>query len=297
VHSLKSTAIAVVLLAVSIGLYQVSSTEDTTSGTDLTSQLEQQLPQGSTYQPHPNNQFQHQLGSAQLPPMGQAPGQPVQRPFGGTYQQPVGTNDGSHNSNTMFASSQTAAIRNSAPIQAPRLTQPTQPLAAPQLQQPNFNNQPVHTPPQLTVSAPASAPISAPALSAPSFDDLRNKFEQSGAADTIQSTGNQITNSLATNLQSAGTSLQQSINGQFNEAKQAMPDLSQAKSAVVQAIDQTRDDGLIDALNSQFNSDNVTSPATLRRSRAVPPKRNLLPSAPLQTATTSLVTCNQRWTK
>ena len=236
-HSLKSTPIAVVLLAVSIGLYQVSSTEDTTSGTDLTSQLDQHgqpiNSQANLSQPYPNgNQFQHQ------------------QPFN-QFQQTGSVTNGS---NAKFASSQMAAANSSMQVPNGRHSYPQQQIATPQLAPPQLSQSsqlsryPNQSPEQM-VNAPTA---NVQGLAAPSFDDLRKKFEQNGTANSISAAGNQLANDLAANLKPA--------QNQFSQLEQSLPDLSQAQSAVVKAIDQTRDESLINALKSEF-SDNDALPA------------------------------------
>lgn len=245
-HSLKSTAIAVVLLAVSIGLYQVSSTPDTTSGTDLTSQLGQHG-QPNLSQPYPNgSQFQHQMGSNHLSqPLQQLNQQPIRQ-----FQQTGSVGNGS---NAKFASSQMPAINNQMP--APNSRYPQQ-IAAPQLAPPQLG-QPSQLP-QFPNQAPlqvGSAPkANVQGLTAPSFDDLRQKFEQNGTVNSISAAGNQLANNLAANIQPATNQVNQQLN-------QSLPDLSQAKSAMVKSVDQTRDEGLMNALKSEFNSAKDALPA------------------------------------
>ena len=257
-HSLKSTAIAVVLLAVSIGLYQVSSTKDTTSGTDLTSQLGQpgQLinAQPNLSQPYSNgSQFQHQMGSNHL-------SQPVQQlnqqPFG-QFQQTGSVNNGS---NTRFASSQMPAISNQMPAPNSRYPQQaaTPQLAPPQLGQSNQIRQFQNQAPLQVVNSPSA---NVQGLTAPSFEDLRQKFEQNGSANSITAAGNQFANNLTANVNSAGNQLANNLaanlkpaQNQLNQLKESLPDLSQAKSAMVQAVDQTRDEGLMNALKSEFSA-------------------------------------------
>ncbi len=247
-HSLKSTAIAVVLLAVSIGLYQVSSTEDTTSGTDFTSQLSLQAPLQNPmlngHQPYSNgDQFQHQMHSTHQLGANQL-SQPNQKPYH-QFQQAAAVTSGN---NATFASSQMPVTTNQAPVPNSRYPQQmaSQQLAAPQANQ--YANQMTQTPPQMVNTSAAKLQ----GLTAPSFDDLRKKFEQNGVADSISSAGNQFTNKLSTNLGAAEDKL--------NQFKESLPDLSQAQSAMVQAVDQTRDEGLINALESQFSNDNNALP-------------------------------------
>lgn len=259
-HSLKSTAIAVVLLAVSIGLYQVSSTPDTTSGTDLTSQLGQhgQLinAQPNLSQPYPNGgQFQHQMGSNHLSqPVQQLNQQPIRQ-----FQQTGSVNGGS---NAKFASSQMPAINNQ--FSAPNSRYPQQ-IAAPQLAPPQLG-QPSQLPryPEQAPLQVGSAPkANVQGLTAPSFDDLRQKFEQNGTVNSISAAGNQLANNLAANVQSATNQVNQQLN-------QSLPDLSQAKSAMVKAVDQTRDEGLMNALKSEFNSAKDALPALSSQKESQP---------------------------
>ncbi len=251
VHSLKSTAIAVVLLAVSIGLYQVSSTPDTTSGTDLTTQLDQhpQLTTGqpSVSQPYSNgNQFQQQMGTNHL-------AQPLQQLNQKPFPQFQQTGSVSNGNNARFASSQMPVMNNQIPAPNSRYTQQMAPpqrttpqLAPPVLGHPQYRN----PAPLQTANAPSA---NVQGLTAPSFEDLKQKFEQNSNANTISAAGNQLANDLAANLKPA--------ENQLNQLKQSLPDLSQAKSAMVQAIDQTRDEGLMNALKSEFSGDNDAVPA------------------------------------
>lgn len=261
-HSLKSTAIAVVLLAVSIGLYQVSSTEDTTSGTDLTSHLNHQQrqllnAQPNLSQPYSNGgQFQHQMGSNHFSQPLQSPNQHVSQ-----FQQ---TGSVSSGSNAKFASSQMPAMNNQ--ISVPNTRYPQQQIATPQLAPPQLSqpNQLTRYPHQPQLQMPNTPKANGPALTAPSFDDLRQKFEQNSNANSITAAGNQLANNLAANVQSAknqfGNNLAAAIepaqNG-LNQLKQSLPDLSEAQSAVVQAVDQTRDEGLINALKSELNGNDA----------------------------------------
>jgi LysM repeat protein len=111
-------------------------------------------------------------------------------------------------------------------------------------------------------------------LAAPSFDDLRRKFDQNVNINSIQSAGNQ----LASNLKGAGNQLAENlaanlkpVQDQLNQFKQSVPDLSQTQSAIVQAVDQSRDEGLINALKSEFNgaSDALPSLSSANDSQAI----------------------------
>ncbi len=272
-HSLKSTAIAVVLLAVSIGLYQVSSTEDTTSGTDLTSQLEYQPGQmlngqPNLTQPYPNGgQFQHQMGSNHF-------AQPVQQPNQQFNQfQQTGSVGNGHSAR--FASSQMPVMNNQMP--APNMRYPQQQMATPQLaappisqsgQQIGFSNQ---TPIQFNNASTAKAP----GIAAPSFDDLRRKFEQNSTANSISAAGNQFANNLAANVQSAKDQVANKfaatvkpVEQKLDQLQQSLPNLSEVQSAIVQSVDQTRDEGLINALKSELSDKNDALPALSSTSEA-----------------------------
>ncbi len=261
-HSLKSTAVAVVLLAVSIGLYQVSSTEDTTSGTDLTSQLEYQLNgQPNVPQPYSNGgQFQQQMGSNHYSQPVQQLNQPT-----GQFQQSGSVGNGS---NARFASSQMPVMNNQIPVPNTRYPQqqltPPQ-LAPPQLSQPNQLARNFNQAPLQMNHAPAA---NASGITAPSFDDLRKKFEQNSNTNSISAAGNQLADNLAANVQAAKNQVANNfaaatkpVEQKLNQLKQSLPDLSEAQSAVVQAIDQTRDEGLINALKSEFNGHTDGLPA------------------------------------
>ena len=288
-HSLKSTGIAVLLLAVSIGLYQVSSTKDTTTnyGNDLSVEIDQ----GGVFGTAPMGaqpQFSApQFQQAQPQFNQQPPAQFAQNQYRSTP--PVGGSG-----STQFASHQRAPNQPIAryPQQNPPQQLPQVSNRLPQLAQPNSTQ-------------------------APSFDDLRRKFEQSAPVQQIASGSNQLVNDLSAtgnqiknefsametqvqnqfsnNFQAASDSVNQNLAGQLEQAKQAFPDLSQAKSAMVEAIDQSRDDGLIEALKSEVSEavdsiPTLSSPSafdgiSLEAPRAAPPatvKNEFMPANEVQ---------------
>ncbi len=276
-HSLKSTGVAVLLLAVSVGLYHFSSPDRSSSPNDLATELG--ISDGS--QPAFGQQ-----------PFGQQPFQ--QQPFQqqAIQQQPNGNNPyngGPFNNHNQFNRQTNGQLvsSNGFPNQAYQIAQGTQnqyPLQ--QNTQPNFPTQ----------AAPA-----------PSFDALRNNFNQtagsiansasnqvnqqvnnlqnqaSAARDNfsqkfsqvssqaqnklnqfnqaVGQTVNQVANptqnlgnQLAGNLHSNVDALQKNINQSVNDFQQNMPDLSGAKLATKQTIEPGRDEGLIDALQTEMNS-------------------------------------------
>ena len=274
-HSLKSTAIAVMLLVVSIGLYQVSSMEDTTTGTDLTTQLThpdafnqslaisppaamQQAPMqhGNGYQPSavnqgqppqgypnaPQNQFANQPNNAYA---NQYPNVAAQSNYQGSFQQPTvrPTAPAQPISQPIAAPnnpSTTAAFASfgkSAPViqnqnqnqnQNRMANQFGNNLAAPQLTAPaaNFSQTPTT---QQPVTAPSLAKTiqAAPALAAPSFDELRKNYEQTTSAAT-KSIG-EITSAVRQPIQNnLDQGLINALESEFETARDAMPELSSA---------------------------------------------------------------------
>ena len=258
-HSLKSTAIAVMLLVVSIGLYQVSSTEDTTTGTDLTAELTQPTfdhsfsvsPPATMQQTpmQPSNAHQYAAHASQGYPTAPnqfgnpspnianaaAPQLPnsyahysnmaAQPNYQGSFQQP--------NANP------TAPTQQAQPVAAPNnpsttaafasfgqsvpANQNRNMLAAPQLTAAasNFSQMP-SAQQQITAPSLAKTLQTAPALAAPSFDDLRQNYEQSTSAATKS--------------------------------------IDQINSAVRQPIQKDLDQGLISALETEFQTSHDTMP-------------------------------------
>ena len=252
-HSLKSTGIAVLLLVVSIGLYQFSANDRSSSNIDLATELG--VTDGS---------------------------QPVfnQQPFGQpSYQQP---SPGNYSGNGGQANGQL--------VSSPQFANQTP-----------HNGQGMQNRYPFQQNAQPAAPVQT--MSSPSFDQLRNKFNQSAnnavgsatdqvnqqfnnlqnqasatrdnlsqnfsqvsnqaqnqlnqfnqsvgqavnqTADTAKDYGNQ----LANNLQSSADSLQQNIKNSVNDF---MPNLPEVQSATRQTIESSRDDGLIGALQTELN--------------------------------------------
>ena len=298
-HSLKSTGIAVLLLAVSVGLYQFSANDHSSSEIDLATELGvsdgsqpifgQQQPFGQTaFQQQPNNGAYNggRFNQAQFNGQNQFDGQ---NQFNGQVNGQLVSSNGYQNR----------------PHQTAQGIQPRYPF------QPNVQQ-------NIQPSIPQAAPRqTAPALHAPSFDELRNKFSQT-ANNTVNSASNQINqalqsnpqfgnlqsnvqnqtaaardaigqsfsqvsnqaqdklsqfnqsvnqtvnqaanstqnfgNQLAANVRSNVDSLQQNISNSVNDFQHNMPDLSGAKLATKQTIESGRDEGLINALQTEINS-------------------------------------------
>jgi len=155
-------------------------------------------------------------------------------------------------------------------IPVPNTRYPQQQLATPQLAPPQLNqpNQFASIPNQAPVQMNHAPTANVQGIAAPSFDDLRQKFEQNSNANSISAAGNQLVNNLAVNVQSAKNQVANNlaaavkpVEQKLNHLKQSLPDLSGAQSAVVQAVDQTRDEGLINALKSELGGDNDALPA------------------------------------
>ena len=261
-HSLKSTGIAVLLLAVSVGLYQFSASENSSSDIDLATELG--------------------VSDGSIPTFGQQQpfnGQPVQQPQGFSNYPNNGQSSGQVNG--QLASSQGY----------PNPTSPSAPG--------NLNRYPFQQPNQNIAASGNTASFAndlktqlnqpAPTNSAPSFDQLRDKFNQT-ANNTVSSVTNQanqqlnslptqatnqfnqfkqttnqnfnqavnetknIGNQLADKFRDSANSVQQNASKTINDFQQSMPDLSAATSATRQSIDTNRDDGLINALQTELNS-------------------------------------------
>jgi len=280
VHSLKSTGIAVLLLAVSVGLYQFSATDTPSSNIDLATELgvsDGSMPAFGQQQPFNGQNFGQQL-QANYPNNGQLQGQLVSsNGFQNPIQHPAQPAQGS---------------QNRYPIQQPNQA----PISPPNFAH-NLQSQPIQ---------------SGQTIAAPSFDQLRDKFNQT-ANNTINSGSNQVNqqfanlqnqaqnqfnqfnqsvgqtanqtvnqatkatqnfgNQLAGNFRSNVDSLQQNITKSANDFQQSMPDLAAATSSTRQAVEPNRDDGLIDALQTELNSaaENVSIEAPSGGDFQVPP--------------------------
>ena len=278
-HSLKSTGIAVLLLAVSVGLYQFSANDQSSSQNDLATELG--ISDGS----------QPELGQQ---PFGQQPfGQQAfqQPPF---QQQPtgnVGHNGGQFNNQNQFNNQTNGQLvsSNGFPNQAYPIGQGSQ------------NRQPVQQNTQQNFQPQLA--------SAPNFDALRNNFSQT-ASNVTNSATNQVNqqfnnlqnqaaaardnfnqnlsqvsnqtqnklnqfnqavgqtinqvakptqkfgNQLASNFQPNVDALQKNVTQSVNDFQQNIPDPSGAKLATKRTIEPGRDEGLIDAL--QIEMDDAT---------------------------------------
>lgn len=275
-HSLKSTGIAVLLLAVSVGLYQFSANDRSSSQIDLTTDLG--ISDGSQpafgQQPFGQQAFQQNLGSAAhnqnqfnnhnqfnsqtngqlvssngFPNQTYHPPQGTQNrhPFQQQIQQNVPTQAAPAPSFDSLRNkfSQTAG-------NAANTANSTINSAANQVNQ-QFNN--------LQNQAAATGNNLSQNFSQVSnqAQNKLNQFNQS-VTQTVNQTVNQATNStqnfgsqLGGNLRSSADSIQQNISSSVNNLQQSMPDLSSPKLATRQTIEPNRDDGLIDALQTEIN--------------------------------------------
>ena len=268
-HSLKSTGIAVLLLAVSVGLYQFSASENSSSDIDLAAELgvsDGNMPAFGQQQPFNGQAFQQPPNISNYPNNGQFNGQ-----FNGQVNGQLASSQGFPNP----TSPTPQGMQNRYPFEQPNQNVGSTDTTG------NVANLANNLQTQLNQPAPTN--------SAPSFDQLRNKFNQT-ANNTINSVTNQANqqlNDLPTQAasqfdqlkQTANQNLKQAVNGtqnfgnqvadkfrnnvnsfqktasdSVNDFQQSMPDLSSASSATRQSIDTNRDDGLIDALQTELNS-------------------------------------------
>ena len=268
-HSLKSTGIAVLLLAVSVGLYQFSAIENSSSDIDLATELgvsDGSMPAFGQQQPFNGQAFQQTPNNSNYPNNGQ---------FNGQVNGQLASSQGYPNPTSPPAQ----GMQNRYPFE-----QPNQNVGATgnQGNMPNLANNL-----QTQLNQPAAT------NSAPSFDQLRNKFNQTSnnAINSATSQANQqlnnfpaqatnqfnqfkqtasqnlnqsinqavnetqnVGNQIADKFRSSANSLQQNASNAINDFQQSMPDMSAATSATRQSIDTNRDDGLINALQTELNS-------------------------------------------
>lgn len=255
-HSLKSTAIAVALLAVSIGLYQVSSTEDNGQVTDLSAELG--IDSGYANFPTPHvDEGDAAVGGQVSTPVGRYPmlsSNTAQVP-----SDPIAFSQASHSS--------------VAPSTTPSFSANTAPSNRPVIEAPAL-------PPQ-TTSPPN---LAASNLAAPSFADLKNQFQNSSsnselphsdlqaslqsakdatkeafsqrigdASDAVQN----IQAKASSSLDSMQAQLQQSISGkrdavasQFQDLQ--LPEMSSPQTTIRKSLENRSDDGLIQALQTEI---------------------------------------------
>ena len=268
-HSLKSTGIAVLLLAVSVGLYQFSANDGSSSPIDLATELgvsdgsqpafgQQPFGQPAFQQPafqqqafqqqpagnggHFNNQFNHQVNgqivSANTSPQGyqnklatqnRYPVQQNTQPTFPTQAAPAPNFDALRNNFNQTANDLANSTSNRANQQFNNLQ--NQAAAVRDNFEQNFSqvsNQAQHTVNQFNQSA----------------EQMANQV-----ANTSQNYGNQ----LAGNLRSNVDTLQKNFSASVDDFQQNMPDLSGAKLATKQSIESGRDEGLIDALQTELN--------------------------------------------
>ena len=286
-HSLKSTGIAVLLLAVSVGLYQFSASENSSSNIDLATELgvsDGSSPAFGQQQPFGGQPFQQPPNYSNYPNNGQMSGH--------ANGQMTGQVNGQLASSHGFPNQTlppTQGSQNRYPFEQP--TQNVAPAAstANKANTANTNDFASNLKTQLNQSAPTNT--------APSFDQLRNKFNQT-ANNTINSVTNEANqqfnnfpaqatnqfnqlsqsanqnvnqaanqavnatqnfgNEIADQFRSSANSLQQNASNTINDFQQSMPDLSAATSATRQSIDTNRDNGLINALQTELNSGGET---------------------------------------
>lgn len=289
VHSLKSTGIAVLLLAVSVGLYQFSANDDPSSTIDLSTELGvsdgsamtlgqqpfggQPMGQPQYGNPqfanhgHQGGQMPHganpQFNASPYPQSGYGQpgyGQPGYAPSPG--QQP--TANQSLNAQLVSSGNFPNGYQQPAPVQ----------------NQSQFQSQPRYpgmagnggTPFPPATPAVATPPTMQPELTgAPNFEALRSKFNQTadGITGTVtqqatqqfenlqqQSVGTvqQYGNSLASDFRQGAQAMKQKLDNRVNDFQKSMPDLAAATTATRKAIDDNRDDGLINALQTELNS-------------------------------------------
>lgn len=306
-HSLKSTGIAVLLLAVSVGLYQFSANDEPSSTIDLSTELgvsDGSLPTFSNPpfsnpalsnpslngQPHgqpplahsqfsnpryPNQQAPHptnpQFDGRPYPPTYPPNGYPQTGMAPPTGQQFFPQQSTPRSPNAQLVSTgtyphhypQSASTQNQSPIQSQHRYPGVSGNNALQT-----NGSPFPPP----ASASPAPPTTQPELTgAPNFDALRSKFNQtaddiSGAVtqqanqqfEKLQQqtvgTAQQFGNQLAADFSNDAQSLKQQLGNRANQFQQSMPDLAAATAATRQTIDGNRDDGLINALQTELNS-------------------------------------------
>ena len=263
-HSLKSTGIAVLLLAVSVGLYQFSANDRPSSEIDLATELGvntgnqpafnqpafgQQQPMGN----YPTNGGQHyqqfhgqmngQLVSSsgfpnQSPQIAQ--GTQNRYPFQQNVQQPMPTQaasapsfDALRNKFSQSASNTANSVSNQVNHQLGNLQ--TQAAATRDSFHQNFSQ----------VSNQAQNKLNQ--LNQSVGQKVNQTVEQ--VAKPAHNFGNQ----LANNLQSSACVAGKNISNSVNDFQQNMPDLAGAELATRQPIESDRDDGLINALQTEIN--------------------------------------------
>ena len=267
-HSLKSTGIAVLLLAVSVGLYQFSANDRSSSEIDLAQQLG--VNDGSQpafgQQPFGQQAFQQQ-------PLGNVPnnGQFINHnQFNGqTNGQLVSSN---RFPNQTYANAQ--GTQNRYPFQQNiQQSLPTQSAPAPSFDElRNKFNQTANNTINSATNQANQQFNNFQNQAAATRDNFNQNFSQvsnqaqnqlnqfnQSAGQAINQTVNatkEYGNQLAGNIRSGANSLKQSLSNSVDNVQQNinMPDLSAATSATRQTIESSRDDGLIDALQTEMNS-------------------------------------------
>ena len=273
-HSLKSTGIAVLLLAISVGLYNYSANDQSASNIDLTTELgvsDGSMPGFGTPPPFGQQQtYSQQQAYNPQQPFG------AQQPYGaprpsGQIQNGQMQNDQMQipSGNYPFVGgSSTSTPHNSSNFQPPLQGQTAG-------QMPLYNNRAQRQIPGQLASSPfdpsqqrypeltsaADAPTTAPQLSqsntpalqptagsVPDFEALRSKFAQT-ANDTIDSANQRVNE-----FRSDADAMRSNIGDRVDEFQQSMPDLNSATATTRQTIDANRDEGLISALQSEMKN-------------------------------------------